>query len=129
MVAQTQAEISKRYRETPYGRQKTRERMQAWKKTPAGKASARRRERRRREKRNAWLNELKLYLGCIDCGYRGNPLALQFDHVQGEKIRAVSQMGYSQERLEVELDKCVVRCANCHMIVTHTRRLEALDRE
>lgn len=54
---------------------------------------------------------------CIDCGEK-DPIVLQFDHVRGKKIKAVSVMaqnGYSNEALVKEIEKCEVRCANCHM--------------
>ncbi len=42
---------------------------------------------------------------------------LEFDHVRGEKIRALADMawrGFGIERIEAEIAKCEVRCANCH---------------
>lgn len=53
---------------------------------------------------------------CVDCG-ENDPIVLQFDHVRGEKKNAVSIMiggGYSWESLQVEINKCEMRCANCH---------------
>jgi hypothetical protein len=60
-----------------------------------------------------------LYLSsraCVDCG-EADPRVLEFDHVRGKKLGNVSSLrtgGYSLERLEAELAKCEVRCANCH---------------
>lgn len=54
---------------------------------------------------------------CIDCG-EIDPVVLQFDHVRGKKIKAVSVMaqnGYSNEAIIKEIEKCEVRCANCHI--------------
>lgn len=54
---------------------------------------------------------------CIDCNEK-DPIVLQFDHVRGKKIKAVSEMaqnGYSNKALMEEIEKCEVRCANCHM--------------
>ena len=60
--------------------------------------------------------------GCKDCGYCENPLALQFDHVRGEKLGSVSTMYTgSLDKLMAEIAKCDVRCANCHLIKTYTR--------
>ncbi len=42
---------------------------------------------------------------------------LDFDHVKGDKIENVSIMinsGASLERLILEIEKCEIRCANCH---------------
>jgi hypothetical protein len=52
---------------------------------------------------------------CIDCG-EADIVVLDFDH-QGNKRMEVSCMmhsAYSTETLLLEMDKCKVRCANCH---------------
>lgn len=60
---------------------------------------------------------------CVDCGF-DNPVALEFDHVRGNKHEAISLMvtkGRTAEALLAEIAKCEVRCANCHRIVTAQR--------
>lgn len=55
---------------------------------------------------------------CVDCGER-RLACLEFDHVRGKKYRAISNMmqcGWT--KLKAEIDKCDVRCANCHRIKT-----------
>src|SRR4051812_49400981 len=51
------------------------------------------------------------------CG-ETDPIVLQFDHNDGvEKTNDVARMlyeGYSWKRLLQEIEKCTVRCANCH---------------
>ncbi len=72
-----------------------------------------------------FVERWKLAAGCIDCGYNKHPAALDFDHVQGTKIETVSYMVACQRALRTilkEIVKCVVRCANCHRIVTTDRR-------
>ncbi len=57
---------------------------------------------------------------CVDCG-NNNPIVLEFDHVRGEKIAAVSEIvrnSGSLDKIEAEIEKCEVRCANCHRIKT-----------
>ena len=57
---------------------------------------------------------------CVDCG-EGNPVVLEFDHVRGDKVNAVSNMvqrQFSIAALDEEIAKCEVRCANCHKIKT-----------
>jgi hypothetical protein len=52
---------------------------------------------------------------CVDCGER-DITVLQFDHFR-DKLYDVSVMistGMSWHRIEAEIAKCVVRCANCH---------------
>ena len=73
-----------------------------------------------RNKRNAisaFLAQYKMEKGCCDCGYRKHPTALQFDHLRDKKI-TVGQ-ATSIARAKVEIEKCVVRCANCHAIRHH----------
>lgn len=52
---------------------------------------------------------------CVDCGETDSRV-LEFDHVMGEKAfsigDAISQRSWKQ--IERELQKCHVRCANCH---------------
>ena len=64
----------------------------------------------------------RLLMGCVDCEEK-NILVLEFDHLRDKhgnignlRIRA------NPEVLIQELDKCVVRCANCHHIKTAKER-------
>lgn len=53
---------------------------------------------------------------CVDCG-ESNPVCLEFDHVRGNKHKAISTMitsAASIAALMAEIGKCEVRCANCH---------------
>ena len=55
---------------------------------------------------------------CVDCG-EDNILILEFDHVRGKKTFGVCVMGnriFTIETIQKEIDKCEVRCANCHRI-------------
>ena len=58
---------------------------------------------------------------CVDCG-ESNPIVLELDHRKGsEKHSEVSNMvggGLSWATIEKEIEKCEVRCANCHRIKT-----------
>lgn len=50
---------------------------------------------------------------------------LDFDHVRGTKVEAVTAMAWNNataERIEAEIAKCEVVCANCHRRRTHRRR-------
>jgi L-lysine 2,3-aminomutase len=61
---------------------------------------------------------------CVDCG-ESNPIVLEFDHVRGQKRMAISEMctrGYSPEAIMLEIEKCVVRCGNCHRRKTSNER-------
>lgn len=60
---------------------------------------------------------------CLDCG-ENNIVCLEFDHVRGVKSfnvgQAVSSSTRSWELILKEIDKCEIRCANCHRIKTQT---------
>ena len=65
----------------------------------------------------------KLERGCADCGYDEDPAALDFDHVSGMKLGAVSRMlNQAIDRILDEIEKCEVVCANCHRVRTVSRR-------
>lgn len=52
---------------------------------------------------------------CVDCG-EPDVVVLQFDHIQ-DKEKHIGQMiagGYSWPKVLDEINKCQVRCANCH---------------
>lgn len=52
---------------------------------------------------------------CVDCG-ESDPLVLEFDHIRDKKD-AVSRLvatGCSLDRIKEEIEKCEVRCCNCH---------------
>jgi hypothetical protein len=82
--------------------------------------------RHTKEYRNALREYLWNYLlthPCIDCGEK-DPVVLEFHHL-GEKDMAISEMVTritSIERLEEELRKTTVLCANCHRKITAQER-------
>lgn len=61
---------------------------------------------------------------CVDCG-ESDIEVLEFDHVEPLKRRGGRVSDYltcSLSRLEAEIAKCEVRCANCH--TRRTRRMQ-----
>ncbi len=58
---------------------------------------------------------------CIDCS-NNNPVMLDFDHRDNvDKIGNISQLitwGSSWKKIKNEIDKCDVRCSNCHRMRT-----------
>jgi hypothetical protein len=101
---------------------------------PSDVRCRRKRDIRRQKKRQrlwsirslAYVSMIKLERGCADCGYRGHPAALDFDHLPGtEKRGAVSvmcrKMCIKRADLDAEIVKCEVVCANCHRIRTYNR--------
>ena len=71
-------------------------------------------ERRRR------LKEMSVeYKGgkCSECGYNKCINALEFHHLDAnEKDFSIGNNGHTRswERIRIELDKCIIVCANCH---------------
>lgn len=79
-------------------------------------------QRRKRAARYAWLQQLKLSRGCLDCGYNARAEALDFDHLGDKQFTISNDMGLSKAMLEAEIAKCDVVCANCHRVRTADRR-------
>jgi hypothetical protein len=64
---------------------------------------------------------------CVDCGESFPPVAMDLDHVRGEKQSCVSNMHGTKwaralDRLNTEVTKCDVVCARCHRLRTESRR-------
>ena len=65
--------------------------------------------------------------GCVDCGEK-DVRVLEFDHVRGVKRRFKNRRGegvaylvrcgYAWPSIKKEIDKCEVRCCNCHKLKT-----------
>ncbi len=83
------------------------------------------RERRHRSMR--YLAERKAG-PCTDCGGTFHPAAMDFDHMGHEvKVDNLSRLawsGASLARLDTEIAKCELVCANCHRLRTWTRNTE-----
>ena len=53
---------------------------------------------------------------CVDCA-ESDIIVLDFDHIRGSKLSSISRMindCVSIAKLRAEMEKCEVRCANCH---------------
>ena len=76
-----------------------------------------------RDRYNALMMELKSQ-PCADCGGTFPPIAMDFDHIEDNKVKSVSRLSAgSIDRLMTEIEKCEVVCSNCHRVRTHNRRL------
>lgn len=70
----------------------------------------------RRENMRKYLYEYFSSHPCVDCGEK-DPIVLTFDHISGKKSFTISleaQKG-TIENIKKEIEKCEVRCANCHL--------------
>lgn len=53
---------------------------------------------------------------CVDCG-ESDIRCLDFDHVNGKKKYSIGNMRnnvFSLNTIKTEMDKCEIRCSNCH---------------
>lgn len=79
------------------------------------------RQLRMREQAKAFVEQYKATHPCVDCG-KSDPRFLTFDHVRGTKRKSISNMvnlGYTIESIQAELEKCEVRCLECHHLRHH----------
>ena len=81
------------------------------------KNAARRREAAR-DTRTGYLLEYLSTHPCVDCG-ESDPVVLEFDH-RGDKLFNIGHEFRDRAWKDVlaEIDKCDVRCGNCHRIRT-----------
>lgn len=76
-----------------------------------------------RQKKEVFVERAKDH-PCADCGRKFPRVAMDFDHVRGEKKRDVAQMvngAWSIETLLEEIAKCELVCSNCHRVRTALR--------
>lgn len=73
--------------------------------------------------RRKFISDLKLKNGCKRCGYNKCSAALHFHHInKNEKdfeISWAANKGISVEKIQKEIDKCIILCSNCHMEIEH----------
>ena len=75
--------------------------------------------------KNRQKNKIKAidYLGgkCSKCGYNKCVGALVFHHLDPTQkdIEYTKLKNRSWERLQIELDKCILLCSNCHQEIHH----------
>jgi hypothetical protein len=79
-------------------------------------------QKRHRLKIRALMFEYLSDKSCIDCGEK-DPVVLEFDHREKDKkFKHISKLmsgHYSWNSVLNEIDKCDIRCANCHRRKTY----------
>jgi hypothetical protein len=67
-----------------------------------------------RERNRQFIREYLIGKSCIDCG-ENDPIVLEFDHFENKKdnLSEIIQNN-SIGKIETEIKKCNIRCANCH---------------
>ena len=72
-----------------------------------------------------YVQNMKSQLYCVDCGQQ-HLATLQFHHLNPENkvfnISDAARRGTSLDRIKKELQKCIVLCANCHLIRHYNMR-------
>ena len=67
-----------------------------------------------RERNRQFIREYLIGKSCIDCGEK-DPIVLEFDHFENKKENlSILIQNSSIEKIEAEIKKCNIRCANCH---------------
>ena len=67
-----------------------------------------------RERNRQFIREYLMGKSCIDCGEK-DPIVLEFDHFENKKENlSILIQNSSIEKIEAEIKKCNIRCANCH---------------
>lgn len=101
----------------------SRRKVANWRLSPKGQETKKRNTLGRAANR-AKLAEIKLASGCVECGFREHPAALEFDHIpeRGPKLFTISQADFRDwDLVMAEIAKCEVVCANHHAIRTAQR--------
>ena len=84
------------------------------------------------DKVRAWRRRQRKFLQkykerpCMDCGMQYPYYVMQFDHVRGHKAFPMSSPSAtrSMARMQEEIAKCDVVCANCHAERTYSGMAE-----
>lgn len=83
---------------------------------PANKRKHHRMVARRKVAIQLFLRNMKRLSGCIRC-FEKDWRCLDFHHARSKKEALLSKMhvlGWSWKRIQKEVDKCDIICANCH---------------
>ena len=78
----------------------------------------------RRKIHRQYINEFLIKHSCVDCGNK-DIRVLEFDHKNDEeKLFTIGGAGWMKnlELVKQEIEKCDVRCANCHKIRHYEKR-------
>jgi hypothetical protein len=96
--------------------------LEYWK-TPKGKAARSKVRRKHKDKCLQEFRDLKEASPCVDCGTKYPYYIMQWDHVKGTKVKAVSALltQESWDRAREEIKKCELVCSNCHAERTFKR--------
>lgn len=109
------------YKDKERGRQQHKEYMRGWYKRNKDKHQVYVNNRRIKYKKklHPFIDWIKIQIGCCECGFNKDAVALDFHHVNGYKTidigRAVSNT-WNISKIQKEMTKCKILCSNCHRI-------------
>lgn len=124
-------DAEKTHRKAYYEKNKDREieRSKAW--YEKNKDYKKAREKERCEARRKYINQIKSK-PCDMCGGIFPPSAMDFHHIDPETKTNKGGRGiersWSIEKIDAEIEKCILVCANCHRII-HASVEEVLEFE
>lgn len=104
--------------------------QEAWKKwysNPANRKkhlkAVRKCDKLRIARNKKWIEDYKLERGCKVCGFKEHPSALDFHHrnpaQKSFEIGSFNRKGWSLKRIQEEIAKCDILCANHHRMKHH----------
>lgn len=75
------------------------------------------------EKNREFINAFKKDKPCVDCGVTYHSCQMDFDHLGNKKVGVAEMKAqhYSTKRIQEEINKCELVCANCHRMRTYKR--------
>lgn len=76
-----------------------------------------------RRRGREYVQDVKRDTPCADCGGRFPPCCMHFDHVpeRGQKLFDIGRSDFGIAKIQAEIAKCDLVCANCHAIRTWNR--------
>lgn len=74
---------------------------------------AKRWDKLQREKMTRFIIEYLKQHPCVDCG-ETDIVVLDFDHLRDKKFNICQSLTNGMESVKKEIEKCEVRCSNCH---------------
>lgn len=91
--------------------------------SPERKAQIRKNVKVWRHNHKKALDDYKASKPCLDCGRKYPSYVMDFDHrdpsTKEFSVSSAFRVGTSKERVEAEIAKCDLVCANCHRERTH----------
>ena len=95
-----------------------------WQSDPDRRSSVKQHSKERRVRNQRFVYDYLKDHPCVDCG-ENDPIVLEFDHkdrsVKAFHVSDISRRAYSLATIIAEIEKCDIRCANCHRRKTATQ--------